>query len=191
MGYLASKANAGLIDWPKLAEQLRAAPAVPTDQQRIDLLVRMANSQRLTGGQWNQLVGLRVQAGGDELELQTPEELQRFARENLGRMLNEQSGPQGVINAERNLRGAIVLHPEADGVRVIAANIRAALTYAMTKAARSKSVHQCQLHSCGRFFFLPGGPGAPPKCCPDSDCGQRFDKERAVERMRKLRRSRR
>ncbi len=176
-----------LIAWDKIGDRLAAAGAAITDEQRVALIVRLANGRDLTSAQINQLVGVQVLKGGGEKPWGITQEQRDNIRTALGRAITE---PRALEKMEANLRDTLLLHPEGGGHRVIAANTALALVYAITRAARSeRKVRRCKREACGDFFLVPR-KGRPSLYCPGKDCGRRTDDEAAASRMEKIRRKR-
>lgn len=177
-----------LIAWGKLGKRLESAGGAITDEQRVALIVRLANGHDLTGAQFNQLVGASVLKGGGVRPWRITQKERDGIRTTLHRVITD-SGDLAKVEAA--LHGGLLLHPERGGYRVIAANTLDALMYAITRAARSeRKVRRCKREACGDFFLATPGKGRPSLYCPDKDCGRLADDEAAASRMMKVRRRR-
>lgn len=179
--------TSSLIAWDMLGERLAAAGAAITDEQRVALIVQLANGRDLTSAQFNQLAGVQVLKGGGEKPWGITQEKRDGIRTRLGRAITE---PRALANMETHVRGNVLLLPEGGGYRVIARDMDVALVYAITRAARSeRKVRRCKREACGDFFLVPR-KGRPSLYCPGKDCGRRTDDEAAASRMEKIRRKR-
>lgn len=172
------------IHWDQLAKSLNDAPSPVTEEVRVRLFVQMLNGTALTATQFNQLVGLPLMHGAVTEYVRLPQtDLDGLARSL--RILLEGS-PKAREAAEAIIRGRIVLVPEGDSVRVVAADLRAALTYSLLRASANTRLVCCP--QCGRFFFRKPNRGAPRKFC-SVKCGREADDAIAAERMRARRKA--
>lgn len=180
-----------LIDWEGLRARLANAPDPLTDAERIDLVVRVANTGVLTPRQQNRLVGLQVTYTSKlDVDFRLPEVERHGLRAVMALLVQDETGKE-LAEVDAALEGRIALLPIKGRTLTVAPAIRAALLYSATVAMRSGSLRQCGLESCGRFFVRKNesGRGRPRKYCPT--CSELADNEMAIERMRQNRRKKR
>jgi hypothetical protein len=166
-----------LIRWDALHERLARSPPPITDAERCDVLMRLANGEKITAKQWSSLMGTA--------SLSAP----------VGKAIAlSQSQRQGIVDAlqlrvenehqklAKNLRAfaasSVLLAPSISNDQprftVIARDAQGALVYALSLFMDSAQkfgdeLCRCQLRSCGRFFFVERKPGKPARlyCCKE------------------------
>ncbi len=195
--------NAGntrdVINWEKLAQRAQQVELAPTDRERVALVVRAANGEKLSGRQRNQLVGLPVLSGAavDDAVGLTDALRNRLhvglavlvdgpdnRRTNLWNALVELVGSSVVLAPSWTSRG------RRD--RLIASGIGGALSYGLLLIADQqgeffRDLARCQYGACGAFFFKQRlGKGRPSDyCCPDHRAAGTLEKAKLREEQKR------
>lgn len=184
-GQIARAANSlDVIRWEELTGRVAEAPAPLTEQARVRLLVRLINKGVLTGREFNQLAGIGLMREADERQVRLPDsDLDGLAR-TLAALLDPTQAEKAQSYLRELTRGRVLLMPEGEDHRIIAADLRTALAFALLAAGRDPRLMLCR--QCGEFFFKKEGHGRPRKFCSDK-CSRDYDNSIAADRMRQRR----
>lgn len=187
-----------VIKWDKLEERIAQSPPAISTEMRCRLMLRIANGDKLTPTQWNQLVGATIlKAPSDQRTLALAETDRAGLAEALQVIVDRKHAKlqQGIASAAH---ARVMVLPDLDGKggRVIARNLQAALLYGLwifidpAQPSFGQSLCRCESSKCKRFYLLEqSGPGAPSRtACPDNpECRIVRNREKTLERMQILR----
>jgi hypothetical protein len=182
-----------IIHWNAFREWLEVAPAPLTDRERIELLIRIANEESVTGAQLNALVGAQVVGGADQRRVPIPELARNWIRAGLLTALRD---PRRAFTESKRLSEASVVvvptnHHGEQKARIIAENVQAAVAHTIILLTDKKSplagqLLQCPYTRCHRFFLRhPRTKSGRPLLACRLEHGRLADNERAAERMRR------
>jgi hypothetical protein len=193
--------TADVIDWRKLQQRLSESPPGLKHSERVRVLLQVANGYCVTARQVNQLAGLTLFRGNDAGMLRLPDEHCAPLRAGM-HILTEGTDAEReelIRDVTRTASELMVVVPtlQPNGVRadrIVAASVGAGLAYGLAllldpALPYARTLRRCPYSRCGRFFLVSGARGAPPKYCRQSH-SRLGDRERAAERMTRLRRKR-
>jgi hypothetical protein len=183
--------------WARLDDWSKSPPAALSDRERVELLIELANGKAVTGAKWNALAGVTVVRGADAQPIQPYPKARAWLESCLAAALAPTARRHVFARAARVCNGQVVLVPDSrPGAkqRIIARHVSAALAYSVMlltddRGEFADKLLRCPYSQCRRFFFKRTGVrGSPLKACI-KEHGRLADNEKAVERMRRRKRS--
>lgn len=202
--YASNTLNA--INWKQLRESLASAPPGLTEREHCELLLAAANGEPLTGQQWNQLVGVRVQFGIDGRHVALPEDARVGLVASLRLIVEGRPADRTALanDAASIAASNVIISPEFSPKhgrrdRVIATGMPGAIAFGLwllldPKRPFGRDLCRCQYSECLQFFFkrpAAGGVGAPGRRYCSASHAELGDREKARARMKQIRRGRR
>lgn len=198
-----------VIAWDELGRLLKKAPPALAEKEFVALVIDGVNGRKLSGTQWDQLIGLQVvdrdvkiQQGDLVLDpSQVAVKLPETMRSNLERAFvtiiegseADRSALAAIAAARASANVLIVpsLSRRERRDRYIASSIAGALVYGvyLLSGPYADSLCRCGYSKCGKFFLKRRTKkrGAPARkyCSPAH--GRLGDNEKAAERMKRVR----
>jgi hypothetical protein len=192
------------VNWKGLAKWLESPPPALTDRERVELLLKVANGEPLSGAKWNALTGATVVVGADQHAIPAAAAVRPWLTRNLSIAADANGKGDAAkrrkvfAGAARECEGNVLLVPDfrpGEKHRIIARTVGAALVYSIMlvtddAGSLAAGLLRCPYSQCRRFFLRQPKIGQPLKAC-QPEHGRRYDNERAVERMAAIRSKRR
>ena len=191
-----------VVNWSKLEEELKAAPAPLSAKGHVSVLLDLANGRKIPASRWNQFVGVKILGGEDDIPVALPDGMLKHVTNNMS-VLAEGTARKRA-DAERliaeDVSGNVLIAPAWSAEhglydRVIARDMMGAVVYGYwlltdRRSELAGALCRCRYSKCRKFFLKrpgKGGKGAPTRRYCTAKHRELADRENARERMRRKR----